>query len=92
MNLDNLDNMSASGAFVDRIDPWGSKASLKKKKKKSQGSSRYRNAGELELQVLPYLKGKFSHFTSFIPHKLSSMPLEFIFLGDLTLILVALTV
>ncbi|XP_026274371.1 serine/threonine-protein phosphatase 2A 56 kDa regulatory subunit epsilon isoform [Frankliniella occidentalis] len=48
--------MSASGAFVDRIDPWGSKASLKKKKKKSQGSSRYRNAGEMELQALPYLK------------------------------------
>lgn len=47
-----------SGTFVDRIDPFA-KRSLKKKTKKSQGSSRYRNSQELELQQLPMLKGWF---------------------------------
>lgn len=46
----------SSGTFVDRIDPFA-KRSLKKKKK-SQGSSRYRNAADVELQPLPLLKGK----------------------------------
>jgi serine/threonine-protein phosphatase 2A regulatory subunit B' len=46
----------SSGAFVDRIDPFA-KRSLKKKTKKSQGSSRYRNSADLELQPLPLLKG-----------------------------------
>lgn len=49
-------NMS-SGTFVDRIDPFA-KRSLKKKSKKSQGSSRYRNSQDVELQPLPQLKGK----------------------------------
>ncbi|KAG8228606.1 hypothetical protein J437_LFUL009311 [Ladona fulva] len=46
----------SSGTFVDRIDPFA-KRSLKKKPKKSQGSSRYRNSADVELQVLPMLKG-----------------------------------
>lgn len=46
----------SSAAFVDRIDPFA-KRSLKKKTKKSQGSSRYRNSADLELQPLPLLKG-----------------------------------
>ncbi|XP_011867605.1 PREDICTED: serine/threonine-protein phosphatase 2A 56 kDa regulatory subunit epsilon isoform isoform X1 [Vollenhovia emeryi] len=45
----------SSGAFVDRIDPFA-KRSLKKKSKKSQGSSRYRNSQDVELQQLPLLK------------------------------------
>ncbi|KAF4517300.1 hypothetical protein B566_EDAN008634 [Ephemera danica] len=49
--------MSATTTFVDRIDPFA-KRSLKKKQKKSQGSSRYRNSGDVELQALPLLKGK----------------------------------
>lgn len=47
----------SSGTFVDRIDPFA-KRSLKKKSKKSQGSSRYRNAADAELQPLPLLKGR----------------------------------
>jgi len=46
----------SSGTFVDRIDPFA-KRSLKKKGKKSQGSSRYRNSQDVELQQLPPLKG-----------------------------------
>nr|XP_024218201.1 serine/threonine-protein phosphatase 2A 56 kDa regulatory subunit epsilon isoform-like [Halyomorpha halys] len=42
-----------SATFVDRIDPFA-KRSLKKKKK-SQGSSRYRNNADVELQSLPLL-------------------------------------
>lgn len=49
-------NMSTSQTFVDRIDPFA-KRSLKKKSKKSQGSSRYRNSQDAELQNLPALKG-----------------------------------
>ena len=47
----------SSGTFVDRIDPFA-KRSLKKKQKKSQGSSRYRTGGDVELTALPLLKGK----------------------------------
>ncbi|EFN88682.1 hypothetical protein EAI_12534 [Harpegnathos saltator] len=47
---------SLPGNFVDRIDPFA-KRSLKKKSKKSQGSSRYRNSQDVELQQLPQLKG-----------------------------------
>ena len=47
----------SSGTFVDRIDPFA-KRSLKKKPKKSQGSSRYRTGGDVELTALPLLKGK----------------------------------
>ena len=54
----NLVKMS-SGTFVDRIDPFA-KRSLKKKPKKSQGSSRYRTGGDVELTALPLLKGKMS--------------------------------
>lgn len=49
--------MMSTTALVDRIDPFA-KRSLKKKTKKSQGSSRYRNSQDLELQALPLLKGK----------------------------------
>jgi serine/threonine-protein phosphatase 2A regulatory subunit B' len=42
-------------AFVDKIDPF-KKGSLKRKQKKSQGSSRYRLTSEVELQPLPLLK------------------------------------
>lgn len=45
----------SSGTFVDRIDPFA-KRSLKKKSRKSQGSSRYRNSQDVELQQLPPLK------------------------------------
>jgi serine/threonine-protein phosphatase 2A regulatory subunit B' len=45
----------SSGTFVDRIDPFA-KRSLKKKQKKSQGSSRYRTGGDVELTALPLLK------------------------------------
>ena len=48
--------MSTGGTFVDRIDPFA-KRSLKKKSRKSQGSSRYRNSQDVELQQLPALKG-----------------------------------
>ena len=48
---------SAGGTFVDRIDPFA-KRSLKKKQKRSQGSSRYRTGGDQELQALPLLKGR----------------------------------
>ncbi|XP_026683970.1 serine/threonine-protein phosphatase 2A 56 kDa regulatory subunit epsilon isoform-like [Diaphorina citri] len=44
-----------SNTIVDRIDPFA-KRSLKKKSKRSQGSSRYRNATDVELQQLPLLK------------------------------------
>ncbi|XP_076235287.1 serine/threonine-protein phosphatase regulatory subunit widerborst isoform X1 [Calliopsis andreniformis] len=45
----------SAGAFVDRIDPFA-KRSLKKKSKKSQGSSRYRNSQDVEFLQLPQLK------------------------------------
>lgn len=45
----------SSGTFVDKIDPFA-KRSLKKKQKKSQGSSRYRSSSDVELQLLPQLK------------------------------------
>ena len=49
--------MSSGGTFVDRIDPFANRKSLKKKPKKSQGSSRYRTGGDVELTALPLLKG-----------------------------------
>lgn len=51
------DSSMSSATFVDRIDPFA-KRSLKKKSKKSQGSSRYRNSIDIELQQLPQLKGQ----------------------------------
>jgi len=45
----------STNALVDRIDPFA-KRSLKKKQKKSQGSSRYRTGGDVELTALPLLK------------------------------------
>lgn len=50
--------------FVDKIDPF-KKGSLKRKPKKSQGSSRYRSTNDVELQALPLLKGKFSSYCYF---------------------------
>lgn len=55
----------SSGTFVDRIDPFA-KRSLKKKSKKSQGSSRYRNSQDVELQQLPQLKGEFWNYNTSI--------------------------
>lgn len=55
----NMPSASAS-AFVDKIDPFSKKSSLKRKQKKLQGSSRYRTEAESELQQLPALKGKIS--------------------------------
>lgn len=48
---------SLSPQIVDKIDPF-KKGSLKRKQKRSQGSSRYRLTSEIELQQLPLLKGK----------------------------------
>ncbi|XP_031833515.1 serine/threonine-protein phosphatase regulatory subunit widerborst isoform X1 [Nomia melanderi] len=45
----------SSANFVDRIDPF-SKKSLKKRSKRSQGSSRYRTCQEVELPQLPQFK------------------------------------
>ena len=61
---DKTEKMS-SGTFVDRIDPFA-KRSLKKKQKKSQGSSRYRTGGDVELTALPLLKGKNSVLTNYV--------------------------
>lgn len=55
----NLGTSMSTPTIVDRIDPFA-KRSLKKKTKKSQGSSRYRNSQDVELQPLPLLKGKWS--------------------------------
>ncbi len=49
---------SGAGTFIDKIDPFKHQRSLKKKQKKSQGSSRYRTGGDQELQALPLLKGR----------------------------------
>ncbi|CAL8089981.1 unnamed protein product [Orchesella dallaii] len=46
---------TANSTFVDRIDPFA-KRSLKKKQKKSQGSSRYHQANEADLVPLPLFK------------------------------------
>ena len=59
----------SSGTFVDRIDPFA-KRSLKKKQKKSQGSSRYRTGGDVELTALPLLKGKTEMFSQILCHYL----------------------
>ena len=53
-----LITMSSGGTIVDRIDPFAKRQSLKKKQKKSQGSSRYRTGGDVELTQLPLLNGK----------------------------------
>jgi len=50
----------SNAAFVDKIDPY-KKGSLKRKQKKSQGSSRYRLTSDVELQQLPLLKGTCSY-------------------------------
>ncbi len=48
-----------STKFVDVIDPFLNKASIKsRKQKKSQSSSHFRSKGPAELQALPLLKGK----------------------------------
>ena len=60
----------SSGTFVDRIDPFA-KRSLKKKPKKSQGSSRYRTGGDVELTALPLLKGKITKLDTNIKRKLN---------------------
>lgn len=47
--------MMSSGNFVDKIDPFAKK-SLRRKEKRSQGSSQYRIHGGQELTPLPLLK------------------------------------
>ena len=66
-------NMSSGGTFVDKIDPFAKRTSLKKKQKKSQGSSRYRTGGDVELTALPLLKGNSSHCTD--PDKMTQFAL-----------------
>lgn len=51
---------TTTNTFVDRIDPFA-KRSLKKKQKKSQGSSRYHQNNEADLLPLPSFKGKPIH-------------------------------
>jgi len=56
----------ATTTFVDRIDPFTKISVLKRKTKRSQGSSsssRYRTCSDVELQPLPLLKGEFQFFT-----------------------------
>ena len=65
--------MSSGGTFVDKIDPFAKRTSLKKKQKKSQGSSRYRTGGDVELTALPLLKGNSSHCTD--PYKMTQFAL-----------------
>lgn len=48
---------ASTSGFVDLLDPY-KKSSLKQKQRKSQGSSRYCITSDVELQQLPYLKGK----------------------------------
>ncbi|XP_013398855.1 serine/threonine-protein phosphatase 2A 56 kDa regulatory subunit epsilon isoform isoform X1 [Lingula anatina] len=45
-----------SAKIVDRIDPFTNKASIKRKQKRSQGSSHYRTKDHSELTALPQLK------------------------------------
>jgi len=47
--------MASTSAFVDKIDPFAKK-SLKKKQRKSQGSSRYQAHSNVEIVPLPLLK------------------------------------
>lgn len=52
----------AAATFVDRIDPFTKISVLKRKTKRSQGSSsssRYRTCSDVELQPLPLLKGEY---------------------------------
>ena len=49
--------MASTSAFVDKIDPFAKK-SLKKKQRKSQGSSRYQAHSNVEIVPLPLLKGQ----------------------------------
>ena len=58
---------------MDKIDPFAKRTSLKKKQKKSQGSSRYRTGGDVELTALPLLKGNSSHCTD--PDKMTQFAL-----------------
>ena len=58
---------------MDKIDPFAKRTSLKKKQKKSQGSSRYRTGGDVELTALPLLKGNSSHCTD--PYKMTQFAL-----------------
>lgn len=53
---------TGAATFVDRIDPFTKISVLKRKTKRSQGSSsssRYRTCSDVELQPLPLLKGEF---------------------------------
>ena len=50
-------DMASTSAFVDKIDPFAKK-SLKKKQRKSQGSSRYQAHSNVEIVPLPLLKGR----------------------------------
>lgn len=59
----------AAATFVDRIDPFTKIAVLKRKTKRSQGSSsssRYRTCSDVELQPLPLLKGEYIIIKSYV--------------------------
>jgi hypothetical protein len=56
-----------STKFVDVIDPFLNKATIKsRKQKKSQSSSHFKSKGPAELQALPLLKGTFDCFVILI--------------------------
>jgi len=55
----------SGNTIVDRIDPFA-KRSMKKKNKKSQGSSRYRNSQDMDMQPLALLKGELNYLSSLI--------------------------
>lgn len=63
---------SLSPAFVDKIDPF-KKGSLKRKQKKSQGSSRYRITSDIELQPLPLLRGNFCYLHKMVSQRFFSL-------------------
>jgi len=60
---------TTTNTFVDRIDPFA-KRSLKKKQKKSQGSSRYHQTNEADLAPLPSFKGNVLFYWVFTANKL----------------------
>lgn len=67
--MSNTAATTASTGFVDRIDPFTKISVLKRKTKRSQGSSsssRYQTCSEVELQLLPLLKGELNFYNTFL--------------------------
>lgn len=48
---------ATAGQFVDKIDPFSKRASLRRRKNRLMGSSRYHTENEPELEQLPLIKG-----------------------------------